>query len=75
MNRKPITEHLADLPEEYREEALRLHQESGWANDEFEFQSSALANGFPWMGLVEYDFELSGNKWSELYEVLKSKGL
>jgi len=66
--KKPIIEHLQNLPEPYKEEAIRLHKESGWANDEFELQSDALVNAFPWVdnGL---------DKWVDLYNELKEQGL
>jgi hypothetical protein len=58
--RKPLIEHLQNLPEEYREEAIRLHKESGWANDEFEFKSDALVNAFPFLE----------QKWCDLFNCL-----
>lgn len=84
--KKPITEHLNDLPEEYREDALRLHQESGWANDGFELRSDALVNAFPWFEDIDSanvfnalfapkEQLKSGQKWADLYNDIKSKGL
>lgn len=69
MTRKPITEHLADLHEEYREEAIRLHKESGWANDEFELRSDALVNAFPFADLrwVDLYFKIQEQEYWDSY--------
>lgn len=69
MTRKPITEHLAELPEEYREEALAAYRTYPLTTDEFELQSDALLNGFPWI------ISSKPSQWKDLYNDLKSKGL
>lgn len=67
--KKPITEHLNDLPIEYREEALELFENSPFkvfAIHQIEdSQADALLSAFPFME----------KKWIDRYNDLKSKGL
>ena len=67
--KKTILEHMQNLPEEYREEAVKLFKESRWFHltqyETEELQSEALAAAFPWID----------PKWIHLYDKLKEKGL
>jgi len=65
--KKPILEHLQNLPEEYREEAIRLFNEYWSHNKDLtaDSQSDALIIAFPFID----------PKWKKLYDQLKERGL